>query len=154
MTASLSGLRRRPILIALAAIIFVLLAPLQARAAFQITAVASTTASTATLAAPATISVTADNSTCGIIIFVQPTMKLTWSVTTSIYATGYVITPVLNGTPQTAVSISGRATTTWTVNVVRNGLLTPNTYQFRIQAVYSNWTSAPVTTGSANCPFL
>ncbi|GAA3604150.1 hypothetical protein GCM10022223_19760 [Kineosporia mesophila] len=150
MTSPLSGLRRQPILIALAAIVFVLLAPIQARAAFQVGATASSTWTTGILAAPSSPQLT---TTCGTTVLVQATMTVSWTATTSAYATGYVVTPVLNSTAQTAVNVSSSATSV-TVNVNRNGVSTTSSYAFRVQSSFRSWTSSAVTTSSANCPFL
>jgi hypothetical protein len=146
----IASLRRHWFLIALAAAIFVLLVPFQAQAAFQRSASASTTVGTGTLSPGGSASAATN---CGFLS--QAYMTVTWtSATPSTYATGYLITPIANGTPQTGstFSVSGRTTLSANnVPVNRSPLLGPPTYYtFRVQAVYQNWTSSAVTTTTPN----
>ena len=145
----ITSLRHHWLLIAFAVIAFVLIAPIQARAAFQWTTTASTTVGTGTLSPAGNPTL---NATCPGIL-TTTTVTLSWTVTPSTYATGYVITPVLNGTPQTPVSVNGQATNSQAMTVIR-GIGTSNSYTFRIQAVYQNWTSSIVTSPAGSCPLV
>ncbi|MBT0767615.1 hypothetical protein KIH74_01680 [Kineosporia sp. J2-2] len=163
MTAPLRRLRRHPVLIVLATAIFVLLAPFQAQAAFQVSTAAATTVSSGTLA-PASSPTTTPN--CGSILGSQAYIVVGWTATSSTnidfkpspagaYTLGYSITPVLNGNAQTPVTVSGRTTVSAQIAVTRNTLFTTNSYVFRVQATYGSWTSSTVTTSPAvSCPVL
>lgn len=145
----IASLRRHWFPIALAAVIFVLLAPIQAQAAFQRTASASTTVGTGTLSPASNPTLVAG---CPGIL-TTTTVTVGWTATTSTYATGYVITPLLNGIAQTPVTVSGQATNSQAMTVTR-GVGTSNSYTFRIQAVYLNWTSTIVTSPAGSCPLV
>ncbi|GAB3244457.1 hypothetical protein [Kineosporia babensis] len=149
MSFSLRGIRRQSALITMAAAAFVLISPIEAQAAFQSSAGAATTVGTATLnpVSGATVS----TSKCGTIL-TAAYLTVSWTATPSTFATGYTVTPLLNGSALSAISVPSRTTTTVDVPVIR-GLLATYPYTFRIQAVAGNWTSTTVTTSPAyNCP--
>lgn len=149
MSISLRRMRSHSLLIALAAVAFVLLAPIQAQAKFQLSVSASTSVTTPTLA-PIT-NPTVSQSKCNLLLG-QAYLVVGW--TPSTYAAGYRVTPLLNGTTaQTTITVTGGSTNTVDVPVVR-GVLVTNPYTFRIQAFVGSWTSTTVTTPTpgVNCP--
>jgi hypothetical protein len=126
----------------------------QAQAAFTSSPAASTTIATATLAPPTGVGLTA---TCGVLSAFTPSMTASWTATTSTFATGYRITPYLNGAAQTAVFVAGRSTTSTSIDITRNTLTTTNTWTFQIVALLNtSWTSTSVDPSPASvaCPFL
>ncbi|GAB6899419.1 hypothetical protein [Kineosporia succinea] len=147
----IAALRRHPLPIALAAVVFVLLSPFQAQAAWQSASSVSTSVGTATLAPVPSASAVAGLNNCG--LGTQGTVTVSWTITPAAFATGYQITPVRNGTPQTPITVSGRSTLTAQVPVDR-ALLGTLPYTFMVRAGFANWTSTAVTTNSASCGLL
>ena len=136
----------RALIIALAAVLVVLLAPLHAEAAFSKTVSATVSASSATLAAPTG---TGTAKSCILLQLGGATMTTTWTASTSTYATGYTLTILRNNVVDSTNSISGRATVTATYPIDYN---VP--YTFTIRTVYQNWTSTVVTAPSVTCTGL
>lgn len=81
-----------------------------------------------------------------------PKVDLTWTPTTSTYATGYTVwRATSSGGPYTKVAdVAGRATSSWTDTSVQLN----RTYWYSLQAVYAAWTSADSTPASATTPLL
>lgn len=136
-----------------AALVVILVAPVQAQAAFSSTLSQSISVSSATLQPPTAVTLT---KSCGSILADPATMTAAWTATTSTFATGYVITPYLNGTAQTTVAVNGRTTTTAVLPITRNTLTATNTWTFTIYAKYNNWTTNAVspTPASVSCVAL
>ncbi len=128
----------------LAAFAVVLLAPMQAQASFSRASSGTVSASSDTLAPSG--AVTVNNSQCGIVILTQAALHVMWTATSSTYATGYVVTPVIAGVAQTPTTVSGRSTASVDLDVVRGTV-----YTFQVRAAYRNWTSLPMTSPSFNC---
>ncbi len=140
----------------LSALLFTLGGSNQAQASFTSAPTASQSISTATLAAPTGVTLSA---TCGLVVATTPYMTASWTATTSTFATGYKITPYLNGTAQSVVTVTGQATTTTNVNITRSTSLGSNNmvWTFTIAAAFnSSWTSTSVSPSPATvaCPFL
>jgi hypothetical protein len=152
MSVSLRRIRSHWVLIALAAVIFALMMPIQAQAAFSLSVSASTSVGTGTLSPASNPQVaTVGGSGCGLLT--QGQMTVSWTATPSTKASGYLVTPVRNSVAQTAISVPLQSSTSVTVNVDR-GLANSIQYTFRIQAVLGGWTSSVITTPSASCPLL
>lgn len=153
MSVSLRRLRSHWIMIALAALAFVLLAPIEAQAAFQRTVSASTSVGSATL--NPVLTATASNSSCTA-LGSAANLTVSWTMPAGFRATGYRITPTLVGssTPQTVVTVSNPNATSAQVPVQRSLLGLAYVYSFQVQVLYNNWTSTAVTTNTASCPLL
>jgi hypothetical protein len=67
------------------------------------------------------------------------TATVTWTATTSPYATGYLI------------SWTGGSTTASSSPATINGMTKNTDFTFTVQATYRNWTSTGATSGIANC---
>ena len=153
-----AGSRRPPLLSVLlgilAALVVVLIAPVQAQAAFNAGVSQTVVLGTPTLQPPAGVTLT---KSCGSILADPATMTATWTATASTFAAGYTVVPYLNGAAQTPVVVAGRGTTTATVSITRNTLLATNTWTFKVYArAGSAWTSSSVdpAPGSITCPVL
>lgn len=136
-----------------AALVVILIGPVQAQAAFNSQISQNISVGSATLQGPASATLA---KACGG-LFTDPTMTATWTVTPSTWATGYVVTPYLNGVAQPTVTVSGRATTTTTVTITRNTLFVTNQWTFTVAAGFKLWTSAPAvspTPASVTCAVL
>jgi hypothetical protein len=116
-----------------------------AQASFLRSQSASMNVATGALAAPTSLSAVP-----GCAGTLNPKITLTWTATTSAYATGYVIRRrLIGGIYATVATVSGRTTTTYT----NSGLLGNTTYQYVVQASYASWT-ADSTAASATTPTL
>ena len=116
-----------------------------AQAGFSRSDSASLSVSTGALAPP-----TSPSAVPGCAGALNPKITLSWTATTSTFATGYVIRRrLVGGLYATVATVSGRTTTTY----ADSGLLANTTYQYVVQAAYQSWTadSSPV---SATTPFL
>lgn len=96
--------------------------------------------STGRLAGPASLT---GSTSC---VLLQPQVDLTWSQTTSGYATGYSVMRRTGALPFTQIaSIAGIGTTTHTDTTTTIN----TTYEYEVRAVYAQWTgSSPVLTKS------
>jgi hypothetical protein len=150
MTLSLRRIRRHWVLIALAAALFVLLAPIQAQAAFQVSVAASTSVGTGTLL-PVTL-VNADNSNCGLAN--KGNLKVTWTPRPGMRATGYRLSTYKDLTYQSSMTINSPATTQIVIPVDRGVLGLNNNYYFTIEVLYNNWISAYTSSNATYCGLL
>jgi hypothetical protein len=84
-------------------------------------------------------------------LVVTPTVKLTWTPTTSTYATSYkLFRSATSGGPYALqATISGRATATFTDTTNVSGL---TTYYYVIQATYANWSSVNSAQATGTTP--
>ena len=116
-----------------------------AQASFFRSDSASMQIATGQLAPPTSVSATP-----GCAGTLNPRITLTWTATTSTFATGYIIRRrLIGGIYATVATVSGRTTTTYT----NSGLLGNTTYQYIVQAAYESWT-ADSTAVSATTPAL
>ena len=117
-----------------------------AEAGFSATDSAAMNVTTAALAAPTSLSGTGD---CAGPL--TPEVDLSWTATTSTFATGYAIRRrLVGGTYVTVGTVTGRTTTTYT----DLGPLAPNTqYEYVVRAVYASWT-ADSASASATTPLV
>jgi hypothetical protein len=118
-----------------------------AQASFFQSRSASMNVTTGALAAPTSLSAVP-----GCAGTLNPKITLTWTATSSTYATGYIIRRrLIGGIYATVATVSGRTTTTYT----NSGLLGNTSYQYVVQASYASWTadSSPASaTTPALCP--
>lgn len=75
------------------------------------------------------------------------TISLTWSQSSSTFATGYEVYRIADGEPDYTLIATqmGRATTRYD----DTGLLPVSTYTYYVKSLYENWTSAPSPTSTA-----
>ena len=75
------------------------------------------------------------------------TVSLTWSQSSSTFATGYEVYRIADGEPDYTLIATqmGRATTHYD----DTGLLPVSTYTYYVKSLYENWTSAPSPTSTA-----
>ncbi|MEI6137312.1 MAG: fibronectin type III domain-containing protein [Chloroflexota bacterium] len=75
------------------------------------------------------------------------TISLTWSQSSSTFATGYEVYRIADGEPDCTLIATqmGRATTHYD----DTGLLPVSTYTYYVKSLYENWTSAPSPTSTA-----
>jgi hypothetical protein len=138
----------RAVVCLLAVAVVVLLAPLEAQAAFSRAVTGSVSASSDTLAAPGPV--TMSLSQCGLVILDPPAIRVSWTASASTYATGYIVTPYVGAVAGVPLPVVGRNSTTADVPVTRTV-----TYSFQVTTTYRNWTSVPtVSATTARCPLL
>jgi hypothetical protein len=109
-----------------------------AHASFSTAASASATYSSSTLQPPSNVSATCLRGGPGG-GGPDSTATVTWTATTSPYATGY------------RISWTGGSTTAASSPATINGMTKNVDFTFTVQATYRNWTSTGVTSGVANC---
>ncbi len=119
-----------------------------AHAAFRDTASAESSFSAATLAAPTTLLV-AKRCTLSVLgVVISAALDLTWTVSTSTWATGQsVVVKDATGVAVATKSVGPTVSST-TVDLP---LVTGGTYTATVVATYSSWTSAKATATSAGC---
>jgi signal peptidase I len=124
------------------------LAPAAHAVAGDAAAVAQAPIATDTLLAPTGLSASGGCGGLG----QGPRVVLSWTPTTSTYATGYgVWRATASGGPYTKVAdVAGRTTSSWTDWSVSLG----RTYWYRLQAAFAAWTSADSAPASASTPVL
>lgn len=127
--------RRRAAVVAVAACtaVAIVATPAVAWARYTSTDSAALTLTAATLAAPANVTATAKCNNG-----LSSSIDVSWTATTSAFATGYTValTPAV-GTP-TTTPVAGRTTTSASVPVQRSGAV----YTVTVVATYRTWTSA------------
>lgn len=74
----------------------------------------------------------------------SPRVTVSWTATSSTYATGYAILRLTAGSYVQIGTVSGRTTTSYADNTV----LLATTYTYKVRATYQNWFAQ--TTGSAS----
>jgi hypothetical protein len=111
-------------------------------ASFSGATAAAPTLATATLAPASGLSAAA---ACNGLFSAKAT--LTWTATTSTFASGYKIQRNKNGNPD------GPLTTSASTTVTQTGLATGTSYSWNLYAYYQSWTSSVITT-SATTPGL
>jgi hypothetical protein len=113
------------------ALTLLLALPSAAFATFMSSTAEHSSFASATLAAPTKLSVTKNCSAL--------TATLTWTATSSAYATGYTLQERINSNGTGTIS-TGNTQTSYTISITRS-----NSYQFDVAASYLSWTSAPTS---------
>jgi hypothetical protein len=116
-----------------AGVVGVVLIATPALATFRDSATAAVASTTTQLAAPTALTATAG---CNSII---PKVTLSWTATTTTYATGYDIYRAVGAGASTLLtSVSGRTT----VSYVNTGLSLLTTYTYSVRTRYASWSKA------------
>lgn len=132
--------RLRPLTVLVVACAIVLGGPTLAWAAFSRTISAAATYSSATLQPPTNFN---GSKNCQ---GANSTVSLTWTATTSTFATGYQIRYTRNGAPLTS-DVSGATTTSTTIAIDKGA-----NYVFKAASVAGNWESVlTAPTGTIKC---
>ena len=134
----LRALRALRLEILLATMVTVAYTGQAAFASFSSAAAASATYSTSTLQPPSNVSASCLRGGPGG-QGPDSTATVTWTATTSTYATGY------------RISWTGGSTTASSSPVTISGMTKNTDFTFTVAATYKNWTSAGVASGIANC---
>jgi hypothetical protein len=124
---------RRAVVLALVAAVVV---ATPALATFGDSATAAVGSTTTQLAAPTGVTATAG---CNGVV---PKVTVTWTATTTTFATGYDIYRAVGGGASTLLtSVSGRTT----VSYVNTGLSLLTTYTYTVKTRYASWSKASTT---------